>query len=279
MNVFKKPWLLALVLIASFSASTLLPLQAAEVGAYKTPVAATAQSAIDQPKLDNAKKLTDWLQDTLQKKQTLVAVVSRKGGDDVKKHDFTGMAHSGLAVYDPRAKTWLIYNLLNDANSNAMGNPQSAVWQTAPLDFFYGQTGYDENALLLIPDTETQKRLYEAFITGTYKKLLFTKSYNLLSAYNTPDSLNCNKWILMNIVAARIDNYNPTVVLNTITKGFEPGYLQFSALERIFVKKKPSVRANEIARFGSKPIQTVTVQSFYQSKLFAEKLYYAGSAY
>ena len=278
MNFLKKQLLLLLVLLTALSGLNLPLLQAAEVGVYKTPVAATAHSAIDQPKLDTAKKLTDWLQDTLQKNQTLVAVVSRKGGDDVKKHDFTGMAHSGLAVYDPRAKTWLIYNLLNDAHSNAQGNPQGAIWQTAPLDFFYGQTGYDENALLLIPDTETQKRLYEAFITGTYKKLMFTQSYNLLSAYNTPDSLNCNKWILMNIVAARIDDYTPTKVLDTITKGFEPGLIRLNAVERLFVKKKVSVRANEIARFGSSPIQTVTVQSFYQSNLFAQKLYYAGSA-
>src|SRR5271156_3010948 len=65
--------------------------------------APTAKQALDEKKLEVAKHLTDWVQNTLLSERAIVAVVSRKGGKDVKSRDFTGMAHSGLAVYDPRA--------------------------------------------------------------------------------------------------------------------------------------------------------------------------------
>jgi hypothetical protein len=222
---------------------------------------------IDEQKLELAKKLTTWSQNTLKKDQTLVAVVARKGGADVRKHDFTGMAHSGLAVYNPKLQTWVIYNLVNSSKG---ANPQSSIYLTSLIDFFYGQTGYTEDALILIPDKPTQERMYKAFLNQKYKQLFFTDKYNLLSNYDSNLSLNCNKWILMNIVAARIDDYEPSDVLQTIKKGFEPGYIRLSGIELIFAKKKNNVRASELY---SKNIPTVTIQSLYQSDLFKEKVF------
>lgn len=240
-----------------------------DVGRVQAPVAQQAQ--VDTAKLEVAKKLTAWLQSVLKEKQALVAVVARKGGEDVKKHDLTGMAHSGLAVYDPRAKTWLVYNLLYEQKGAEALN---SLWKTAPLDFFYGQTGYEPDALLLIPEPEVQQRMYEAILNGNYKQLQFTQRYNLLSRYDSLDSLNCNKWLLLNIAAARSDNYNPAEVLKVIHQGFEPGLIRLNAIEKLVVKRKPNVRPEELRWHA--PLETVTVESLYRSSLFQDRVFFSG---
>lgn len=247
-------------------AAILLPIQGAPCAAAN----ATEGSSIDEKKLTVAKHLTDWLQKTLYEKRAIVAVVARKGGNDVKGRDWTGMAHSGLAIYDPRAQTWILYQLLNTGQSIP---PSCDLWRMAPLDFFYGQTGYEENALILIPDHETQDRVYDAVLTGKVRKLAFTSKYNLLSQYDSTDSLNCNKWILMALAAARTDDYDPQHVLATIRQGFKPGRLHMNFIEKAVVKRKKNVRKDELPTFGA--VQTVTPQSLYDSGLFEEKLFAA----
>lgn len=228
-------------------------------------------ATIDARKLKIAKELTDWLNHTLQEKKVLVAIVGRNGSPQTKKQDKTGMGHAGLAVYDPRAQSWIIYNLLNDSSGKT---PQASIWRSAPLDFFYGQKGYDQDALILIPDSVTQQRMYEAILNGNYKKLYFTKDYNLLAAPDTPRSLNCNKWLLLNVVAARLDSYDIPVILQAIHIGFEPGIIHLNPIERQIARSKPNIIADEMPAFG--PIQTITVESLYQSNLFVEKLFYSG---
>lgn len=228
-------------------------------------------AAIDPQKLAIAKKLTDWMQTKLLERKTLVAVVSRKGGNDARKRDRTGMAHSGLAVYDPRAQTWILYQLMNNGSNAAQ--PVAELWRTAPLDFFYGQTGYESNALLMIPDEETQQRIYDGIVSGKASRLMFTRNYNLLSKYDSDESLNCNKWILMTIAAARSDNYDPRQVLAIIRNGFEPGKIKLNFVEKAVAKRKPNVRSAEMPQFGA--VQTVTPQSLYDSGLFQERLFAA----
>ena len=265
--------ILSTALMALLLSVPLVHAAAPDVAGNQTPHAvakAKAANQIDEPKLAIAKDLTQWLQNTLADKKALVAVVARKGGPDAKKHDATGMAHSGIAVYDPRAKTWIIYNLLNEGGTP----PQAALWRTAPLDFFYGQTGYDKDALVLIPDAVTQQRMYEAVLNGNYKKLQFTPTYNLLSSFDSPSSLNCNKWILMNLAAARQDNYQPKVVLQAIKTGYTPGQIKLNPIEKAVVRKKANVVASELPASG--PIQTVTVESLYKSGMFTDKVFYSG---
>ncbi len=230
--------------------------------------AAEKKSTIDEKKLTVAKHLTDWLQSTLQKKKAIVAVVSRKGGNDVKGRDWTGMAHSGLAVYDPRVQTWILYQILNSPSG---GQPSAQLWRMAPIDFFYGQTGYEENALLLIPDKETQDRIYESVLNGKAWKMAFTKKYNLLSRYDSFDSLNCNKWILLTIAAARSDEYDPAKVLAIVHKGFNPAKLKFGFIAKQVVKRKSNVLVDELPNLGK--VETVTPQSLYDSGLFQEKIF------
>ncbi|MGH9553911.1 MAG: DUF2145 domain-containing protein, partial [Terriglobales bacterium] len=207
-NQTNRKLVLAMLLTAAIQGAVLWPPQIAYAAADTKP------PELDEKKLEVAKHLTDWMQGELLAHKALVAVVSRKGGKDVKSRDFTGMAHSGLAVYDPRAQTWILYQILNQPDKQNI--PTAVLWKSAPVDFFYGQTGYDENALLLIPDQETQQRIYDAVLTGKAYKLAFTRKYNLLSRYDSDDSLNCNKWILMTIAAARCDDFDPEHVLNTV---------------------------------------------------------------
>ena len=224
--------------------------------------------SVDAKKLEVAKHLTTWLQNTLFERRAIVAVVSRKGGRDTKGRDRTGMAHSGLAVYDPRAQTWILYQILNNQKG---ADAVAELWRTAPVDFFYSQTGYDEDALVLIPDTEVQRRIYESVLTGQAWKLAFTERYNLLSQYDSTDSLNCNKWILLTIAAARSDEYDPSKVLTIVRSGFEPGKIHLNPIAKHVAKRKPSVREEELPRVGD--VKTVTPQSLYDSGLFNEKLF------
>ena len=249
------------------SAKTLEPLPEQTTRDVQTDKSA---AQIDSEKLEVAKNLTTWVQKTLQEKEAVVAVVARKGGKDIEKRDKTGMAHSGFAVYDPRVKTWIVYDL---SNSSKGSNPQSVLQRRSLLDFFYGQTGYKEDALILFLDKETQNRVYESILNGNYKKVFFTTKYNLLSRYDSSYSLNCNKWLLMVIAAARIDDYNHEKVLESITNGFEPGRINLSMLEKMVAKKKDNVRANEIPSSG--PILTVTIESLYNSPIFEGKEFYA----
>jgi hypothetical protein len=258
--------LVAAVLLISLLVPFLQPVMAAQPA---------MNTSLDSPKLTVAKHLTDWLQNTLQAKKAIVAVVSRKGGKDLKGRDRTGMAHSGLAVYDPRAQTWIIYQILGNTRS---GEPIAELWRMAPVDFFYGQTGYEENALLLIPDAITQERIYASILNGKALKLAFTTKYNLLSQYNTADSLNCNKWILMIVAAARSDEWNPYKVLAIVDKGFDPGKLKMNFIEKAVVRNKSNVRSDEVPTlFGS--VKTVTPQSMYDSDLFQEKLFASGAPF
>jgi len=254
---------------------------AIEIGAPLFPsiiidqaLADTTQPTLDERKLEVAKHLTDWMQHELLVRQAIVAVVSRKGGKDIKSRDYTGMAHSGLAVYDPRAQTWIVYQVVNQPH---MQTPVAVLWKSAPVDFFYGQTGYDQNALLLIPDAATQHRLYSSILTGQAFKLAFTTAYNLLSRYDGADSLNCNKWILMTIAAARSDDYDPDHVLQIIHDGFDPADLHLGFIGREVVRLKSNVRSSEIPDHG--PVLTVTPQSLYESNLFIEKIFAAAPAH
>jgi hypothetical protein len=232
------------------------------------------QKVLDQRKLDVAKHLTDWMQSRLLAHKALVAVVSRMGGKDLRSRDHTGMAHSGLAVYDPRAQTWILYQILNVPHN---GDAVAELWRSAPIDFFYGQTGYEENALLLIPDNETQKRIYQSVLDGDAWKLAFTSRYNLLSRYDSIDSLNCNKWILMTVAAARSQDFDPAHVLKVIHRGFEPARLHFNFIEKEVVKHKANVRRSELPSYGA--VQTVTPESLYRSGLFEEKIFRSAIAH
>jgi hypothetical protein len=133
------------------------------------PTWAAAKTVVDEPKLAIARSLTDSVQKLLQQRRAVVAVVSRMGGQDAKRHDFTGMAHSGIAAYDPRAQSWIVYSLQNEMTS---GFPHATIWRTALLDFFYAQTGYGKRSLVLIPDNTTQQRIYRLFSTATTSDFL-----------------------------------------------------------------------------------------------------------
>ena len=254
----------------ALSATLLLVLPVVPILVTVQPVQAQVKAApaVDEKKLDVAKHLTDWLQKKLEEKKAIVAVVARKGGRDMKGRDRTGMAHSGLAVYDPRAQTWILYQILNNAKA---AEPTAELWRMAPLDFFYGQTGYDENALVLIPDKETQERVYESILNGKAWNMAFTKKYNLLSRYDSDDSMNCNKWILLTIAAARSDEYDPKKVLSIVSNGFSPGKIHLGFLAKQVVKKKQNVRIEELPNIGA--VETVTPQSLYDSGLFEEKCF------
>lgn len=225
---------------------------------------------VDKRKLEVATELAQWMNSTLQSKKALVAVVARNARPVTRKYDATGMGHVGLVVYDPRVKSWLFYHLLNDVVGK---KPTASLYVSAPLDFFYDQRGYKREVLIMLPSEPVQQRIYNAILSQEYKKLYFTKRYSLTSGYDTMQSINCTKWIEMNLVAAQLDNYEPKAVLQAV-HDVPPAYLKPPKVVRAwFSWRKPEV-ASEFYPDGS--WQTVTAESLYRSNLFVERLFFSG---
>ncbi|HEY9745427.1 MAG TPA: DUF2145 domain-containing protein [Oculatellaceae cyanobacterium] len=224
----------------------------------------------NQCKLEVATELAQWLHNTLQSKQALVAVVARNARPITEKYDATGMGHVGLAVYDPRVQSWLFYHLLNDVIEK---QPTANLYISAPIDFFYDQRGYKREALIMLPPQDIQQRIYNAILNQAYKKLHFTKRYSLTSGYDSVQSINCTKWIEMLLVAAKIDDYDPMTVLTAMHE-VPPASLKPPAIVRAwFSWRKPEV-ATEF--YPDKSWRTVTAESLYRSELFTERIFFSG---
>jgi len=221
-------------------------------------------------KLQTAQELGDWLQDTLRRKDAQVAIVSRNGSAQVQQHDPTGMAHSGIAVRCEQDQTWHVYNLINHAQGEL---PQAGIYKSTLTDFFYEQHGLKKDGLVMIPPKDIQQKMAEGIQNGQYKKLFFTRDYNFISVPHTTRSLNCNKWVLMNIMAAQKQNYNPMEILKHIQENFQPGIINVNPILRPFAKRQPIIIGSEVPAWA--PIQTVTVESLYHSGLFEEKEFFS----
>lgn len=228
-------------------------------------------------KLAVARQLSEWMSDTLFRMGANFAVVARQGGLAHKEYDRTGMLHTGIARFHPKEKQWKIYNLIDQVKTigpfglMSAGKPKCQIQWTEPTDFFYQQGGYQKNALLLIPDKATQANMEQAFSSGLYKKLALTSDYNMVSLPDTHTSLNCNKWCLLNILAARKEEYNPWALLADIRDNYRAGGLNVGFWQRLFAGWDPRVRGEEVPWRG--PIYTVTVESLHDSGLFEQKIF------
>jgi hypothetical protein len=231
----------------------------------------------DDGKLTRAKDLGRWLEEVLRHKKVEVAVVSRQGSEYAKLFDPTGMTHSGIAVRDPNGETYTIYNLINHVHGNPSQGiaPQAAVWKSTPLDFFWEKERGTRDALVMFPFEELQQKMLQGIKSGEYKKLYFTSDYNIVSKPHTSDSLNCNKWVLMNLTAAKMNNYDPVAVLNAIKTNFKPGVVDVPPVVRPVINRKSRfIPPHGVPRRG--PIQTVSVKSLYDSDWFPDdgKIFY-----
>ncbi|WP_373531831.1 DUF2145 domain-containing protein [Vampirovibrio sp.] len=223
----------------------------------------------DSRKLEMAQKLADWTLSEMKAANAGVAIIARGGSHISKTQDRTWMEHSGILMYNRKSKEWEVYNLLNDFCDQA---PRCEIWRHKPLDFYYSQPNYDEDAMLLLPDANVRKKLRKAIESGAYKQLQFTNAYNLITRFDGQKSLNCNKWVLMNVVAARMDNYKPEAVLAEIGNTFAPGEVKVCSVIRPLAKQHPTILQTEAPLSG--PINTVTAESLYRSDLFEKKLFY-----
>ncbi len=237
------------------------------------PLAFRVVQRTDKKKLEMAQQLSDWLISEMQKQKVSVAVVARGGTWQTKTQDRTYMEHAGILIYDPKLKRWVIYDLVN----NDCAYPQRAdLWRNDPVDFFYSQPNYDWDALVMIPELKLRKAMREAMLKGQYKQLYFTRDYNLVTTYNSRNSLNCNKWVLMNVVAAKIGSYDPAKVIEAIDHLFEPAVINIHPMLRHIAKQHPTVLQEEVPHVD--PIKTVTVESLYRSPLFEKRAFYSGKS-
>lgn len=220
-------------------------------------------------KLEIAHKLSDWTLSQMAEANADIAVIARGGSHISKTQDLTWMEHSGILIFNRKSQEWEIYNLLNDFCDQS---PRCDIWRNRPLDFFYTQPNYDENAMLLVPDKKMQEKLRHGIESGAYKKLQFTRDYNLITRYDGDKSLNCNKWVLMNLVAAKLGDYDHQTVLQEIGKTFQPGRVRVCPIIRPLARQHPTVLQSEAPLTG--PLNTVTAESLYRSNFFEKKLFY-----
>lgn len=218
---------------------------------------------INPRKREVAKQIADWIQSTLKSENAQVAIVARQGGLQHKKYDKTGMLHTGIAMYHPREQQWKIYNLVDRP---MMGQSVCDVQWAEPEDFFAQQGGYKKDALVMLPSPAVQQRMQKALLNGDYRKLVFTPDYNLVSAPDSATSLNCNKWVLLNVLAAKNDHYEPKKLLKEIRENYRPGQIDVHPIVRLFAAQQPKIKASEVPWIA--PIQTVTVESLFNSGLF-----------
>jgi len=252
--------------------------EAPDIGAPPAPI--QGEPPMEPPnrkkpeKMAIAQDLSDWLIKTLEQKKIKAAVVSCLGNKEVHQHDKTGMFHSGIAVFNEKDKQWQIYNLIHDTQDDE-SEPVAHLYRSDPIDFFYGQRDpVRRDALLLVPDPDVQEKLKKSMEEGHYKKMYFTQDYNLITAPNTARSLNCNKWVLMTLMAAQSGNHDPEAILNRITDEFTPGVIKVNPLIRPFAKQRPTILKDEVPMWDN--IYTVTVESLHNHPLFKEKIFRSG---
>lgn len=225
----------------------------------------------DFRKLENADILSEWAIEKLKQGRESVGIIARSGNWLIKWQDKTQMQHSGILFFDKQRKKWQVCDLADDLRQSP---PKCSVAMSDPIDFFYNQSNYDRDALLMVPDKAIRARMQKAFKKGEYKDLQFTDTYNIVTPPESPHSLNCNKWVLMNLVAAQNNDYNPQSVLNRIKEKFEPSRVKVWSLIRPILKQHRSVLKSEAPLVG--PINTVTVDSLYNTDLFGKKFFYSG---
>ncbi len=227
------------------------------------------QVRLERPrKVMVATELAQWMEQVLAQEKIQLAVVARQGGRQHRQHDVTGMLHSGIVWRDPLDERWKIYNLVD---YRTKGKPQCQILWTDPVDFFYQQGGYDPDALLLIPDDAIQKRMAALLQNGGFQRMAFTRQYNLLSPPHGPDSLNCNKWVLLNVLAAHHKTEDPAFLLQQIRQNYRTEPLALDPLTRLFAGWHPQVRGKELPWWNAPT--TVTVESLAKSGLFERKLF------
>ena len=218
---------------------------------------------VNPRKLPVASQLAEWMEKSLANENAQVAIVARQGGLMHQKYDKTGMLHTGIAMLHPREKQWRIYNLVDTAQRF---EPSCDVQWADAQDFFSQQGGYRQKSMLLIPEKSVQAKMKKALLNGDYKKLAFTTNYNMLSRPDSTESLNCNKWTLLNVLAAQKDDYKVENLLKEVEKNYEAGGIDVHPGLRPFAGIVSGIRSNELPWLA--PIQTVTVESLCQSGLF-----------
>jgi len=227
----------------------------------------------DPKKHEIAERLSEWVRKTMTDQHAVVGIIGRQGNETTKRFDKTGLAHAGFIVHMPGTDTWVTFNLFSDPTTKRR---TQAIWQASLEDFYYGQTGYVVDTLLLIPDHDLQEKILAGFTSGNYKKLAFTDQYNLIANPFTPYTLNCTKWLLMNIYGAKTGNYNPYQILELMRGQFKEQIITPDFITRLGLRFMSNVRLNEKEKDGK--IHTVTVQSLYDSTLFTQKLFYQANS-
>jgi hypothetical protein len=223
-------------------------------------------------KAKQANVLSQWVQETLQREQVKVAIITREGVALTKLFDKTGMTHSGYVFQNPKTGQWITYSLYSDPETN---RKTSRLWQQDVESFYYEQSGRKTNALMLIPPMALQEKLLSRLTAPTFETLLpANEHYNLVAPLENPLSFNCTKWVLLQLFAAMKESSNSEWLLQQMATDYEEPVIKPFFLVRYVLQRKPDVNWQELS--PPNKVHTVTVNSLFQSPYFEKKLFYHG---
>ena len=209
-----------------------------------------------------AETLSNWTIKTLETSGVKAAIVSRPGTKFVRCLDKTGMGHTGIVMKDPKFKEWMVYNLF----SNPLKKHRFyEIRRTTVYDFFYSQPSLKLNALLLIPSIDVQDNVIKEFVSGKNKELIKERKYNLISSSENFESSNCTEWVVLNILAARENTYDPSKLIKIASKEILVKPIKLNFLSRLILAFTPNAFKDELS--NDNYIKTFMAYDLYNSNL------------
>lgn len=229
----------------------------------------------DSNKQNIAKEVSEWVIKVIEESNLTAVVISRPGTPFTQVFDNTKMGHTGIIIKDSELNAWTVYNLFSNPDTK---HRYVEIKRTSIYDFFYSQPSLTKDALILIPEKEIQENLLKGFISGKYKDLIAqTEKYNLISDAYDLKSTNCVEWVLLNLIAAKINDYNPTRLTQIIDTHLKIKPLKAGWLVKIALYFTPNVFFDEMPKDGN--VKAVMVKDLYNAdRLIIKKVFYKSNS-
>jgi hypothetical protein len=222
----------------------------------------------DVKKLNRAKIMSARVRDALERYHVEAAVIARQGPPLTDFVDKTGMTHTGMVFRHPITREWLVYSLYSNPEEDYK---TASLWRQDLDDFFYGQRNNKQEALLLIPSATLQSRLLTRLYRQPFVTLLpENHRYNLVAPMESPLSINCTKWILLQLFAAQEGTDDIPTLLRAIERDYPLPSVKPPWLTRMVLRRKPDVVWQELNPPGH--IHTVTVENLSKAPVFEKRL-------
>ncbi|MGE0199454.1 MAG: DUF2145 domain-containing protein [Candidatus Melainabacteria bacterium] len=205
--------------------------------------------------------MTDWAESVLKDANVRVAVIARRGHVLAKLVERSGMTHMAFVLKDPTTGAWTTVGLYSDP---ATGQKTALLWRQELADFYAEQPNQLKESEILIPKPEVQEALWRHLTADDWPTLLPAgHRYNLVAPVESPVSLNCTKWLALQMLAARTGETTLASLVSELPAVLHPPRIKAGPLLTWYLRRKPDVTWSELTPPGV--IHTVTAESLKDS--------------